>query len=131
MRDTVNKWSGRIAFIECSFSTNFSTTKTIGSGTALFTNGINILTNKHVLISNEFYPDSCKIKFTSDGVIYIIDKNDFTIPLNENDFGIITIKNPKLNLSKLVNSPAPICANRASIGDPIIILGYPKYWLAS
>lgn len=126
LRATVNEWSGRIAFIECSFSSGFSNTKTIGSGTALFTNDINILTNKHVLISNEFYPDSCKIKFTSDGVIYIIDKNDFTIPLNDNDFGLITIKNPKLNLSKLVNSPAPICVNRASIGDPIIILGYPN-----
>ena len=127
LRNTVNEWSKRIAFIECSFAVNnFSSIKTFGSGTALFTNGVNILTNKHILISNELYPNSCKVKFTSDGVIYIIDKNDFTIPINDNDFGLINIKNPKLNLTKLVNSPAPICANKASIGDPIVILGYPN-----
>ena len=127
LRATVNEWSVRIAFIECSFKVNNSSyIKTIGSGTALFTNGVNILTNKHVLINGESYPDSCKIKFTADGTIYIIDRNDFTIPINDNDFGLITIKNPKFNLAKLVNLPAPICANKASIGDPIVILGYPN-----
>lgn len=129
--EIVRQWYLRVALISCDYM--YSGTKTIyargsGSGT-VFTNGsaAYVLTNLHVLRDDEGYsPSVCRIGIPGDATwseVYYGDKA----------FGYYTgVDAASVHLVRATNLQKAVAAQRfsscsvkPSIGDPVVILGYP------
>lgn len=133
----IAQWRSRIAYIECDF--RYSDTGRLyatqaGSGlVAMWGDGdITVLTNKHVVLNKGIYgPNECRVILSGGNKTYTAIN---TYPNSNNpifgsdtntDWGVINIISPDSYLRNLTSSDFSRCIGKASIGDEIVILGYP------
>jgi len=138
----VSYWKPRIAYVECYFKNQSNPQDYLTmAGSGLFMgnysddpNSFYVLTNAHVAgISNNrgtFAADYCKLQLQDDPDIMTSSKisaasgwragTDF-----QQDVAIITIANPTASAKKLTTK-TQFCTDLASIGEEIIVLGYPS-----
>lgn len=134
----IKQWRPKIAHITC----EWRDISTSGSGSGILINTTDskdglmlaILTNKHVIITGENYsPDLCDILLPDmdtafrvidrempDGTLYTFRKSSSGL-----DWGLIRLEFPSDYMKTLASSGVPICKETASVGDSIVILGYP------
>jgi len=126
----ISDWRPLIANLECQF--RYSDTgriyqKSSGSGIAIkFKNTPSaILTNKHVLTdSNGYGADSCSAKLLdSDETLA---SSDIRSSSTGYDLGYIYINNPSDYFKNLTSSFPALCSQKPSLGDEIVVLGYPS-----
>jgi len=126
----ISDWRPLIANLECQF--RYSNTgriyqKSSGSGIAIkFKNTPSaILTNKHVLTdSNGYGADSCSAKLLdSDETLA---SSDIRSSSTGYDLGYIYINNPSDYFKNLTSSFPALCSQKPSLGDEIVVLGYPS-----
>jgi hypothetical protein len=135
----IKKWRPRVVNIECDWK-NFDTGRkhiTVGgSGFLMKLSGglITIITNKHVLqdsrdpiTTSDFYiVNSCNIRFPETGEIYFVPTSDMSFSVEGGaDWGSLNIKRPNTYINNLVSSNLPVCEQKPSIGDQVVVLGYP------
>jgi len=126
----IEKWRPIVAYVECDFrdlNTNQLYSQVRGSGVVVdFDTQITVITNRHVIVdSNGFQPHTCRIKLPNDNNTFIGQK--FTG--GSIDIGLIDINNPNeyiRNLTSISNSPLRYCKQKPSLGDDVLILGYPS-----
>jgi len=126
----ISQWRPIIANVECQFK--YSDTGRIyqtssGSGIALkFENAPSaILTNKHVITDNNGYgADSCSVKLldSSEKIISF----DTRKIIKDYDIGYIYITNPSDYFKNITSVFPSLCAQKPSLGDEIVVLGYPN-----
>ena len=139
----IKEWRPRVAFIDCKvvFEGN-NMGEQSGSGYILGSDTQNgdviILTNNHVIdvaIHNLYgepmnitaTPTSCNIKVPGDSQFVTVYKENSPFSgSKEEDFGLITIKNPTSYMKTIIqNLWDGNCKNKAELGEKILILGYP------
>jgi len=132
----IKQWRPRIAYIECNFNLyGFSSKNSFikrGSG-LLFYDSVNkiirVLTNKHVLDEEDYLVDFCQIKFPDDDTIFTASFKNKDIrwasAASGMNWGYLTIVRPNTYIKKLSSSPITTCSKEPSIGDSVVILGYP------
>ena len=126
----ISNWRPLIANVECQF--RYSDTgrlyqKSSGSGIAIkFENTPSaILTNKHVLTdSNGYGADSCSAKLLDSNET--LSSSDIRSSAKEYDLGYIYINNPSDYFKNLTSSFPSLCSQKPSLGDEIVVLGYPS-----
>lgn len=124
----VEQWRPIIVFLNCDFrysDTSEIYLRTSGSGIiAQFTNQVIILTNKHILIESGNYGTySCSVEIPDTEEVFI--STDYRI-VETMDLAVIYINNPDEKIKELgYNTFLRICQEKPSIGDAVIILGYP------
>lgn len=131
----IAKWRPAVVYIECNFryantgniiSTNAGSGMVISDGDELTI----VLTNKHI-VSNEkgYVANECNIMFPDYDKVY---KAINTYPNSDNqirtsnklDATILLINYPDSYVKK-ISSGVATCTQKASIGDEVVILGYP------
>lgn len=130
LSDIIKKWRPIVVYVECDFrdtNTNQLYAQGRGSGVIIdFDSQITIITNRHVIIDNNGYqPSTCRIKLPNDSNTFIGQK--FTGG-GSIDIGLIDVSNPNTyikNLTDISTSPLNFCRQKPSLGDDVIILGYP------
>jgi S1-C subfamily serine protease len=125
----VNNWSSRVARINCTFPENNGQTVTIrGSGTMTLLNGEPyLLTNKHVVVNEGSYPNTCTAYFPD------LDKTvdlDRIVASGSVDKAHIKIADSSTLPASLKNTLVA-CSAKPNIGDKVVILGYPAVGSAS
>ena len=128
----IKQWRPVIAYIECDFlysGGEFRFTLA-GSGTLFkYSDGTaNLLTNKHVIRDQDKYtPSFCRAKFIEDGNTFTFSQERLDIIGDAVlDIGNLIIKSPDEYVNRVaLLSSNEICLNKASMGDPIVILGFP------
>lgn len=127
--DIVTEWTSRVVFVICKW-TDPNTGKLLeagrGSGTLNYfsDNGYNIITNRHVVTNEQgFGANECTTLFPWD--------KDFTVSSNgigrgiTEDYGFIKLPDDAF-LSKFPKESFKTCPlNSISIGDKLVILGFP------
>lgn len=128
----IKQWTPQIAYIECDFYYTDTKVKYLtqsGSGIlAAFGYGNNpevyVITNKHVIVENDMYkPEICRIIFPDYKNIISVAIENITLSARGYDWAAIKINNPDTYLKNLPNYK--VCDFQLSIGESIIILGYP------
>ncbi len=129
----INEWRLRVAHITCEW--HYSDTGDIylrkaGSGLALVTakDGIVILTNAHVITDQGKYsPWICSIRLPEDNNIFSVSygTDAFNMSFYDLDWGTIKITGPDEYITNLTSPRVRYCPTKASLGDAIVILGYP------
>ena len=126
----ISQWRPLIANVECQFK--YSDTGRLyqtssGSGIAIkFENTpSSILTNKHVITDNNGYgAESCSVK--------LLDSNekitsfDTRKSAKDYDVGYIYVNNPGDYFKNITSVFPSLCSQRPSLGDEIVVLGYPN-----
>ncbi len=130
LSDVINQWRPVVAYIECNFQmqNGFMSYKSDGSGIALKFDGlpVSILTNRHVVVPNNLYElTSCDVKLPDNNLKYNISADDISVSSSEYDWAIMSVLNPDTQLSELTGNTPKICAQKPSLGDSVIVLGYP------
>lgn len=123
----INKWSTRIARITCRFKEDNGDISDIrGSAVATFVGSDPyFLTNKHVVMADSGKEiSSCDIYLPSSDTTYTITSDDLTLS-DSLDIGYIKIGKNEKPFSNVTTS-IPICADKPSVGDELVILGYPS-----
>lgn len=135
----VNQWRPIVPYVECEFwirylETNQLYYKTFGSGVALNFHPLKeneegyvmVATNKHILINS--YGDgaySCKLQFPDISYPFRIYTQKLSVTIKDVDGGWIKIDKP-VEYMFLKNLEFPnLCKRRPSLGEKIIVLGYP------
>ena len=137
----INKWKPLVAFIKCDFfnkDNNYAFSQS-GSGTLfLFSDGIGIQTNKHVvskkltLINGWATPDYCTVEFPGSNKVYYVyhhtENGVFNIQIagNGSDGARLIIRKPDSFILNLVSRQGYYCNRKPSFGEKIVILGYPS-----
>jgi len=126
----IKEWQPRIAYITCDFQMGNSPLHygTSGSGVVIkFDNEpIEILTNRHVLLSSAMYAlNSCSIKLPNNNEFSVSAKS-VEVSASAYDWGVLIINNPNSNLTNLADQTLDICSQKPTLGDEIIVLGYPS-----
>jgi hypothetical protein len=130
----IAQWRPYIAHIECVFinTSGVQYLTQSGSGMVLVEssdNSVSIFTNKHIILDRDIYtPDYCMIKIPDDSNVFYANFSDgvFTISSSGLDSGAIKIKSPDNYMRSLSSTKIPSCTTKASVGDSIVILGYPS-----
>lgn len=126
----ISKWRPIIANVECQFK--YSDTGRLyqensGSGIVLKfgnTPGL-ILTNKHVITDNGGYGAySCSAKLPDSSEL--ITSSDTRSSTKGYDLGYIYINEPNSYLQILTSTFPFLCSQKPSLGDEIVVLGYPN-----
>jgi len=131
LSDMVKKWRPIVAYVECDFrDTNTNELYAQGSGSGVvidFDGQITIITNRHVIADeNNFQPFICRVRLPNDNNTFIGQK---FMGGGSLDIGFIDINNPDeyvKNLTLISNSPLRFCKQKPSVGESILILGYPS-----
>ncbi len=126
----ISSWRPIIANVECQF--RYSDTgrlyqKSSGSGIAIkFDNTPSaILTNKHVLVDGSGYgADSCSAKLLDSSET--LSSSDIRSSAKDYDLGYIYINNLSDYFKNLTSSFPTLCSKKPSLGDEIVVLGYPS-----
>ncbi len=129
----IKYWRPRVAYIQCAWQ--YSDTKAVylqkfGSGLAMKYNDgtIAIFTNKHVLSNDNGYsPNICFVKLPDNNSVYEVIANNNIRGSPVIDWGYLIITTSDQYLRNLVNQNFNYCQKRASIGDSLVVLGYPSY----
>lgn len=123
----VAQWQGSIGLIHC-FGGKFGAGQTSGSGVAFqFSDVPNpvVITNKHVLTDEWGYSmNNCLVSFYGNPKLYANNSN--IVLASFEDFGTIELSDYD-NYVKEISyfSSVRYCINSPSLGDKILILGYP------
>ncbi len=123
----IAKWRPFVVYIECNFGSNYL------SGSGFLTdsksdNGIYVVTNKHILIDNSGQSlTKCNFQLPGNNTIYSF---ELAFNFSENiDLGILKVNSPDNYIKNLISSKTNnymVCRKIAtSVGDDIVILGYP------
>lgn len=125
---TALRWRMHTVQVTCVFP-GFTQT---GSGTLFSSDGSGqpiVLTNLHVITDDNTgrYANSCTLNLTELADTYTVSRSALAPGPTGTDLAFIVIPNPS-NLVKQnsVNS-SKLCSTKASIGEQIIILGYPAF----
>lgn len=129
----IKYWRPRVAYIECIWQ--YSDTKQVyqeasGSGLAMkYSDGtIAIVTNKHVLSDDNGYgPNKCVAKLPDSNSIYEVNTNNIKWNSGSADWGYLAITAPDSHIKDIVGQDLNYCQKKASIGDSVVVLGYPSY----
>lgn len=124
----IKEWSPRVPRVSCAFTSAEGTTEQSGSGVlAQATNGTaQIWTNKHVLtLGYDEYAQaagSCQITFLDGSRYDVVGTSKVSLD-PATDFGSVSLAGVAGTL------PAPaklnLCKTRATVGEPVVVLGYP------
>jgi hypothetical protein len=131
--DIIKQWRSRTVYIECTWTysdTGATYLQASGSGLAMeYSDGqISFLTNKHVLDDGKGYgPSKCLSKLPDDDTVYTSTLSDEYVSKDSSDWGYLNITNPDAHLKELVGTSFNYCTTKASIGESVVILGYPSY----
>ena len=136
----IGYWRPRVAHVRCSFETTSGYLTQSGSGLFMGNysddpNSLGVITNAHVAsISNEkgtFKADFCEIQLSGDENIMTPNKisaaggwvsgNDF-----DQDVSWIWGFTSPTKYARSIKTKTQFCTKRGSIGDEIVILGYPS-----
>lgn len=125
----IQQWSALVPRLSCDFATADNLNQT-GSGMLVNTGGstMEIWTNKHVLSAsgNTMTASNCTAYFLN-GKSYYVSGDNFSVDTST-DFGYMRLAHPDVAL--LATAPAittsNFCRTPASIGDQIVVLGYPS-----
>lgn len=100
-----------------------------GSGLAMqYTDGqISFITNKHVLSDGEDHAATCLSKLPDDDTVYTTTYDKTKWSTDGSDWGLLNITDADSHLKELVATNLNYCTTEASIGDSVVILGYPSY----
>jgi len=132
LADIIKQWRLRTVYIECTwrYTDGQIYLQASGSGLAMqYADGqISFITNKHVLSDAQNYgPTQCLSKLPDDDTIYTTTFENDKVATDGSDWGFININAPDSHLKELVNTNFNYCTTEASIGDSVVILGYPSY----
>ncbi|AKM83731.1 MAG: hypothetical protein UR79_C0004G0034 [Candidatus Campbellbacteria bacterium GW2011_GWD1_35_49] len=130
LSSVIKNWEKLIVLIDCDFSlaNSYLSYSTSGSGTALaFPNSpIKIVTNKHVLVAPYLYSmNGCVVKVQGSTKEFFVSPEGAEVSANNYDWGILEITDPDENLTKITEVFPNICEQKPSLGDSVIVLGYP------
>ena len=128
--EIVKEWSPQVVYIYCEWNYSNGTLYESGSGSGFLTNysdgSIQIMTNKHVILSdNKYTPSFCTTYFLN-GEIYktLCSKENFN--WNQNyDIANVALSGLSDYLTNLAKRGGFYCSNEPTIGDKIVVLGYP------
>jgi S1-C subfamily serine protease len=126
----ISQWRPIVSRIECKwYSTDGKlAADSYGSG-IIFSNSI--LTNEHVLKYNNQAPWTCNVTFPGTNESYTITYDGKSGTFKEIgflkgwDLGLVMVNNPSSYLKSISGIPN-YCKTRASVGDEVVILGYPS-----
>ena len=131
----IAEWRPRMAYIECSFSTTKGEIYQVSSGSGIVTLSSDgsraIITNKHVLLASYgnsapiYDASSCFATFPGNNKKYNFDSENIT-KREDVDLGGLFFSSPDNYILNLTKNYFEQCTNN-SVGDSIIILGYPSY----
>ncbi|OGD67651.1 hypothetical protein A2442_03705 [Candidatus Campbellbacteria bacterium RIFOXYC2_FULL_35_25] len=126
----IKQWEPLIVYIACDSKLANSNTHydTSGSGIMLKFEGedVKVLTNRHVLQSPDSYNlRFCSIELPDGNSEYSVGIGDIEVSVSEYDWGTLSIKNPDVYTSKLTSTLPKFCEQRPSLGDEIVVLGFP------
>src|SRR3989338_1064386 len=131
----IQEWRPRISYIECDLHgyglrSGESITRT-GSGT-IFKGAdgtVRFLTNKHVLDEDDYLVNTCRITFPNSIKVFVASFENKDIrwasTVSGEDWGYLTIT-PDAYIKNLALAPLIACFEKPSIGDAVLILGYPS-----
>lgn len=127
----IKEWQPRVAYVECNFKQRgFPTySQTNGSGVVFkfFNEPIKVLTNRHVILSTSLFDlTSCSVKLPGSDNKFTVLAQDIEVSASKYDWGTISINNPDSNLINLTSSSPQLCEQKPSLGDDIVVLGYPS-----
>lgn len=137
----IDKWKPLVVFIQCDFfnKDNSYAFSQAGSGTLfLFSDCVGIQTNKHViskeltLIGGLATPDYCTVKFSGNNKVYYVYHHTESGVFNmqaandESDGARLIIREPDSFIWNLVSQQGYYCKRKPSLGENIVILGYPS-----
>ncbi len=138
----VGKWQNRVAKVNCVWKSADGKVleKNLGSATlvTLPGKGTTAVTNKHVLMnSDESLPASCSVEVYGVGsrtVTRSTTQNPFS--LGSGDWGYISLSAPSSAsdnhaFDMTVVTPLTACTNTVTVGDKIVVLGYPSIGTSS
>jgi hypothetical protein len=122
----VAQWRPRTALLVCFINySNGTEDIKVGSGYFLhLSDGPTIMTNEHVISFDPYLADYCAVRLPGDTVVYVDEPEMFADPDDAIDLAFLKIKNPTYTMQQLPGSGA-LCSSRASIGQRLVILGYP------
>jgi S1-C subfamily serine protease len=121
----VSEWSPSIPIVDCTFPDG---TEQGGSGTLIqFKDGTyEVVTNLHVVYENSVTPPtSCEVDFLNDPENLYYPASDVTPDFDGSDMAEITIASPDSYVSDNQIDFTRLCQNEPSIGDSVLVLGYP------
>lgn len=121
----VREWSNRVARVECSFTLSGGRrARSVGSAVATLKDGkIEFVTNEHVITGQtDLVPKSCTMRFPGLGNEVEIEGTSAVL---EPDRDLARLSTNKSSIAG-VTTPLRECSQDPSIGDELIILGYPS-----
>lgn len=141
LSDIIAQWRKSTAFVECEFFTTDTNQVAIsGSGLIVDINGsLTVITNKHIVNYLGYTPYNCHLKFPDDSFMpYIFNNNDITVDSTGLDIAYIKIPSDQVKVSEekslysisikdRVQKDLYSCKQSESIGNQVVILGYPSY----
>lgn len=128
--EIVKKWSPQVVYVYCEWNYSNGTFDTAASASGFLTNfqdgSIAVMTNKHVILDEDKYrPAFCTTYFLN-GEIYKTwwDSKSFGVKVNS-DIGTIVLPGLSDYLTNLAKKGGFYCSNEPTIGDKVVVLGYP------
>lgn len=143
LADITQEWRGSTAYVDCTFGTlqggNYE--RISGSGLLVFLNSTpTVITNRHVVDNRHNDLGYCDLKFpdTISPVGYEVLPENIANASNGNDVAYLAMPQAQLSISKEKNwdryslverskSGAFACRGNMSIGDSVLVIGYPVY----
>lgn len=125
----VQKWNPRVAYIYCKYNSYSSGT---GSGIAIAMSdgSVWIVTNKHVITENGYGAEYCGVILPDNDQVYIVELSGIKVATSGSDWGVLEITDVDSALRTQSAFPK-LCSSTPSLGDRIIVLGYPTIGSAS
>ncbi len=132
--EIIREWYPAVVRIEC-YVQDIDGTRSIQTGSGFLRHmkdEIQVLTNKHVITDDHgAYPELCTVQLPNVHTPYIVknegeDENFFEIQSSGDDldWGYLKIQKSRADFLNAA-SKYDYCDERASLGTPIVILGYP------
>ncbi|MHB8913805.1 MAG: S1 family peptidase [Minisyncoccota bacterium] len=136
--DIVNEWGPVIPIVVCNFRNSNGTIVESSVGSAILRqrsgdHPYTILTNKHV-VTNSIgnFANDCQIQFPNDSQIFTAPTAQIVLDPNGTDGAQIVILTPNDNIINLIaRSKKKFCTSIPSVGDTVVILGYPAIGASS
>lgn len=130
----ISNWRPRVALIKCTWRFSSGAVASGSGSGVLFSgsgSGVQVITNGHVVAYQGYLPSQCTIKFPDDAIAHTVTSDNIKLASGGVDAAFITISNPSQYVRSLALATLGKCAARPSLGDSIVILGYPSIGTAS